>query len=482
MKRCLYFLSVFLFYSSLCHCATIRGTVSGNSVTNHPRGHFIIQLRKQDEHTKNYIFINSTRTQTPPSSLEPDYFEFKELEPGSYILGFQDLEGNYAAQFFGGITRFEDAVLDPFIVSNSSETKQADFVALPGRAISGTVTGANGTPLPNTENISISIMEFDGVYKYLTGLGVQKNGSYRVVVPEGKYKVQFKDFSDGTQSDPLAAQWYPGAPSMESADLVDLTGGNLSRSGIDASMQRGYQVTGWLKDSAGRGLDNVYVSAKMRPQGSGNFSDEVLTSTSGFYVGEPYFFRLNIAPGEYQLKFSEGSMLYESKGKTVSVTVVNSNVFVGNITFDPSPLGKWVHGKKLFDHYNQSLPGNWLDLDADSDSYTNLHEFAFGTDPLNAASGYPFLFRKDGSGNLFLGAKIHSALDRSIAGPTNAFTINYVLESCTDLAIGNWQASTESANIQPVPDDSDYLFGEVQIDSSAGKNFVRLRSEMQPLQ
>ncbi len=478
MKRSLHFLSVFLFYSSLCHCATIRGIVSGNSETNHPRGHFIIQLRKQDEHTKNYIFINSTRTQTPPSSLEPDYFEFKQLDPGSYIVGFQDLDGNYAAQFFGGITRFEDAVLDPFIVSNSSETKQADFVALPGRAISGTVTGANGTPLPNTENISISIMEFDGVYKYLTGLGVQKNGSYRVVVPEGKYKVQFKDFSDGTQSDPLAAQWYPGAPSMESADLVDLTGGNLSRSGIDASMQRGYQVTGWLKDSAGRGLDNVYVSAKMRPQGSGNFSDEVLTSTSGFYVGEPYFFRLNIAPGEYQLKFSEGSMLYESKGKTVSVTVVNSNVFVGNITFDPSPLGKWVHGKKLFDHYNQSLPGNWLNLDADSDSYTNLHEFAFGTDPLNAASGYPFFFRKDGSGNLFLGSKIHSAWSQSEPGSTSAFTINYTLETRTDLAVGEWEEIPMPENPESVADDSDYLFPEAAV-PSIGKIFVRLKSQIE---
>jgi hypothetical protein len=110
--------------------------------------------------------------------------------PGRYpMISFYDNGSVYASGCYSsaGFTAYQnDCTLVEVI---AAPVPGIDVVMLPGQHISGTVSGPDGTPLPN-----INVFERSGSsYGFATQTG--SNGRYSLTVPSGEYTVTFYDES-----------------------------------------------------------------------------------------------------------------------------------------------------------------------------------------------------------------------------------------------------------------------------------------------
>lgn len=285
--------------------AVIQGTLSSKSGADLSAGQFVIQLRKLNPETNVFLFLD-----TATANADTGYrYEFSDLEPGSYMLTFQDLAGVFALQYYGGGSFYDSAKV--LKISGKSSVVRADFSLSLGRTLGGRVVDIQSRPIAG---IDISVLALEGrERRYITGLPTDENGDWRIGLPVGRYVVLFKDLRDDVNA--FAAQWYAGAVSEDSAQPVDLLGGTNSRLNINGILERGRQVRGVVSDPAGNPMKGVYVTALWRNPVSGGFEIALTTLTGQNQTedGRRGDFSLVLPNGEYVLYFEEESDKYRSQ-------------------------------------------------------------------------------------------------------------------------------------------------------------------------
>ena len=285
--------------------AVIQGTLSSKSGADLSAGQFVIQLRKLNPETNVFLF-QDTATADAGTGYR---YEFSNLEPGSYLLTLQDLAGVFALQYYGGGSFYDSAKV--LKISGKSSLGRADFSLSPGRTLGGRVVDIQSRPVAG---IDISVLALEGrERRYITGLPTDENGEWRIGLPAGSYLVLFKDLRDDANA--IAAQWYAGSVSEDSAQPVDLLGGTNSRLNINGILERGRQVRGVVSDPAGNPMKGVYVTALWRNPVSGGFEIALTTLTGQNQTedGRRGDFSLVLPNGEYVLYFEEESDKYRSQ-------------------------------------------------------------------------------------------------------------------------------------------------------------------------
>jgi hypothetical protein len=157
------------------------------------------------------------------------------LAEGSYVVWIAPPSGtNFVAEYYGGAQSFEAATQVP--VKAGATTPNIGATLEKGATISGLVrAAATGSPVANVEVCASAT----------TGAGegcaqTEANGTYRIIgLPAGSFYVEFFTYETGQN---LLSQAYE-------LGLVTLTAGQ-ERTGVNASLQPGGQITGTVRAAA----------------------------------------------------------------------------------------------------------------------------------------------------------------------------------------------------------------------------------------
>lgn len=181
------------------------------------------------------------------------------------------------------------SVLSALVLLGITPANAAD---LSDASISGKVTAPAGV---NLSDVGISVRGADD-FSYPAWGQVAEDGSYTVSgLPAGSYKVQFEGSAAGAIS-----QWYPGAPTFESATPVTLASGQ-SLTGVDASLVKGASISGRVTVPAGIDPSSVGVWITSTSYGPDWYSAYGQVGQDGSYTvrGAP--------AGSYKIQFSGGN-------------------------------------------------------------------------------------------------------------------------------------------------------------------------------
>ncbi|WP_234983340.1 S-layer homology domain-containing protein [Demequina sp. NBRC 110053] len=241
-------------------------------------------------------------------------------EPYSY-WNEEDIEvsPNLLAEYFDGASTISQA--DVVDITTSSATG-IDFTLEYGSTISGTVSLAGDAPAAWLESVQVTV-EGEGVDVYET-VQVGSDGSYVVAgLPDGAYRLRFDEVGEWDDElgeylrHGLVGEYYDDAYSSEDADLVTVTGGDVT--GIDAELALGKSISGnvSLADGADPSLleQGVRVYAHTADEASDWWD-------SGFAAVDAetgdYAIR-GLLPGEYVVRFEGDWQWIEEDGDEFEV-------------------------------------------------------------------------------------------------------------------------------------------------------------------
>jgi hypothetical protein len=170
------------------------------------------------------------------------------VPPGSYLVVFFPVDGNYEPELYDDIHDFDDiddiAAATPVVVPDGGSA-EADAELTPYASISGHLTMDAADP-----NDAVQVYDDEGD---IAGWGwVEPDGSYQVNgLGAGTYQVAFNRLSGFALS---AAEFYDDhveEDGLASADPITLAGGE-ARADVDGVLVEGGHVTGILQDSDGQ--------------------------------------------------------------------------------------------------------------------------------------------------------------------------------------------------------------------------------------
>lgn len=193
----------------------------------------------------------------------------------SYIVQFSPPAGTpWLGEYWED--RASEQTATPIAV-DPGETFTADATLAKGAQIRGTVTEDGGTPLSGIDVVVVP----GGGGAPLSTVTTSEDGTYASAgLPPGVYKAVFS-LNYYMLDDKYIEQWWDGAPSSVTADLISVTG-SADVTGIDAAMQQGGVITGTVRDADGDPLSNISVSAS--PGVGGSSSRTTSTDANGTYT------------------------------------------------------------------------------------------------------------------------------------------------------------------------------------------------------
>ena len=176
------------------------------------------------------------------------YFTITNLPPGDFRLGLNGWP-DYFSGYYGGFDWSSARVLH---VEEGQNIVGLEFPIARLGVLDGTIYASDGlTPL---EGIAVSAINPDG---YFTGW-TQTDGSYRIYLPVGDYKVMARDESGAGG---WARLFYPDSYSYGNAMTVTVTAGKTPTA-ADMALPHSGAVAGQVTDaSSGEPLGGILISA-----------------------------------------------------------------------------------------------------------------------------------------------------------------------------------------------------------------------------
>lgn len=202
------------------------------------------------------------------------------LEPGPYKFEFESRYGEWASEFYNDKATLETA--DAVTVAGPTTLAPVSLAARP--LITGQVVAPSGHPVAGGY-----VRAYDAATGFQEGLApVRKDGSFRLGVDAGTYKVQIVPGSG------FVSEWYNNKATLETADpiAVPATGANAGQ----VVVTQGGSINGVVTAVAGGALERVRVTAR-RVGGYNTYTD--LTDASGVYHLE------DLPVGDYKLQFTD---------------------------------------------------------------------------------------------------------------------------------------------------------------------------------
>jgi hypothetical protein len=279
--------------------ADIQGTIlsNGSSV-----GHALqVGLWRRNPDTLIYDQVEETSSDATTGA-----YAFIGLADGSYHVRVVDTTGHYAAEIYENAYREAEATA-VVIVDGVTQINPVNIEVEVGATISGRVQAPDGSAL---EGITVGIAEVtdvesmeltDGVF----GVGTDASGEFTVGLRPGVYTVAFWDYSD----DPLwATQLFSNTVIHERATPIVLTTIGQNFTGVNATMQYGYNISGQVTNPDGHALAGVFASFDAYDAQNDEWGTTVSKRT-----GPDGFYSVNFSPGTYRVKFEEDSLLFEEE-------------------------------------------------------------------------------------------------------------------------------------------------------------------------
>ncbi len=264
----------------------VGGQISGTVTDSHgnPVSGICIQLDGKNSDTAN----------VPGSTAANGSYAITSLSAGTYEVGFSGGCGNsgdYAPTWYQN--QSDESLATPIKLS-AGGTATANQQMLPGAAISGKVTDASGRPLSGI-CVDAATQTQAQLGPVFMGIAFTQHGKYTITgLAPGQYLI---DFGCGVGSK-YADQWFPKAPSAESADQISAGPGRTS--GINAVLQLGGSIRGVVTNKAGHPLAGICVTAT-------NASGLTLQATDIGEFGQPATgargtYRISgLSPGRYDV-------------------------------------------------------------------------------------------------------------------------------------------------------------------------------------
>jgi Carboxypeptidase regulatory-like domain len=220
---------------------------------------------------------------------------------------------------FGGF-RYADSLLPRVaVVTAPRQTRGVNGTAQLGGSIDGKVLG--DSPVTPQAGICVDALAANGTSGNSTATG--NDGSFSLTnLAAGKYYVYVNDVSCAEGPNDLASQWYPAAPTQQSAATVTVTaGGTTSLPGVTLPQLGG--ISGTVTAAGNGALPGACVIAKST--GPGSVPVYATSMSSGQYA------LLGLQPGRYKVEFSSGcgSSGYEPQWWAGKVTVTAGNTTTG---------------------------------------------------------------------------------------------------------------------------------------------------------
>nr|WP_246322146.1 carboxypeptidase regulatory-like domain-containing protein [Nocardioides panzhihuensis] len=221
------------------------------------------------------------------------------LPAGDYRVGFRQDSRNdqdpilWQAEFYNDATTVKAA--ETLTVALDETRSGVGAVIAANGQIAGQVTDDSGRPVSGTYVTARQLVDegsgtvWDGVASARTG----EDGSYRLHVPNGSYRIEFKDHETG-----LVTEYYDNATSIEQATDV-VVAGSAVVSGIDAALSQGGSIEGTVT-VAGSPTGDINVFLYANEGGDWTFTSDLSVDESGHYAFD------GLRDGAYRLRFAPG--------------------------------------------------------------------------------------------------------------------------------------------------------------------------------
>lgn len=185
-------------------------------------------------------------------------YEIEGLEPGIYTLAFEE-EGrhNYLAQWYPEKPKRSEA--QGVRIESGQALTGYDAQLAPGGEFEGTVTDViTGKPVEGVEACAEPVEGFPDEPSVIHCGKSDAAGQYLVqALATDSYKVRFSVY----RAPNYIAQFYPGKSSSTEAEAVSITAGAPPRTGVDAAMQEGVDITGHVSEVGGGPISQTGICA-----------------------------------------------------------------------------------------------------------------------------------------------------------------------------------------------------------------------------
>ncbi len=279
--------------------AMIEGTVR-DAATGQPLADIAVEL---------WIEGESGWSQAAFAFTDPDgRYRFAPLWPGTYVVQFWDMDGNYADQYFDGATVFGDATR--IHLSWGEQRTNVNAAMTSAARISGRVTSSLGAPLADI--LVQALVEADGDWWLSRATTTDPDGRYEVRgLAAGVYRVLFWD-----ENGEYGFQVWNGVSFVEDGSNIVLAAGQAV-SGIDAVLPLGARLGGRITDLDGQTpLPGIGVQLYgYAPAGwRSNYLPFVVTEADGSFL------LAGLPPGTFRLEFLDETAEYLPEFFAASVT------------------------------------------------------------------------------------------------------------------------------------------------------------------
>jgi hypothetical protein len=261
--------------TSPAHAASITGTVTDSSTSEPLEGICVNVVDPGDE----WISAGSGFT-------DEDGNYAALVASGAYKVQFFDCgPGRYLTQWWNDKPNFGSAEI---VDVTDGDQENVNAVLAEGKRIAGQVTSDGATGIQNI-CVVVSPGDEEG---FVTFAGTDQDGNYAAVVPADEYKVEFSDCGPSPQ---YLTEWWDGKPDFDSADIVDVTGGDQEN--VNAELVEGMQIAGQVTSDGVTGIEEICVDIYDKTDDENQIGFD-FTDQDGNYAAV-------VPAGEYKAEFSD---------------------------------------------------------------------------------------------------------------------------------------------------------------------------------
>lgn len=228
------------------------------------------------------------------------------LDPGDYILEFEDFSDIYAAEYHNGV--YNRSAATTFTIGPNQTLTGYDASLVRMSHIRGTVTDTAGNPL---KDVYVWARGADG--GMVGSATTSATGEYSIALAPGTYRLEFY-ISGGV----YMQEYYDNATSLNSATPVIL--GIEETVTRDATLTRFSHIQGRITNASGSPLANAYATAV---DSGGHWVAGAVTNPAGNYS-------IALAPGTYRLSFSGGGVYLSEYYDNVTTLKAAKRIVVGS--------------------------------------------------------------------------------------------------------------------------------------------------------